>query len=60
MKNTSGRIRQRATVTIPAKEGDEMFELDPAAEAELHAAIDESDRGYTIEAAEVLRQIRRA
>lgn len=47
-----------ATVTVLIREGDESFELDAAAEAELLDSIAEGDRGETISAEEVLRALR--
>jgi len=47
-----------SVVTVLAREGDETFELDAAAEAELLASIAEADRGELIPAAEVLRMLR--
>lgn len=47
-----------AVVTVLAREGDETFELDAAAEAKLLASIAEADRGETIPAEEVLRALR--
>jgi hypothetical protein len=46
------------TVTVLAHEGDESFELDAAAEAELLKSLAEGDRGETIPAEEVLRTLR--
>jgi len=46
------------TVTVLAHEGDETFELNPAQEAELLAAIAEAERGEFVSAAEVLQRIR--
>lgn len=45
-------------ITVLAPEGDETFELDPAEEAKLLAAIAEANRGETISASDVLKQIR--
>ncbi len=47
-----------AVVTILARDGDETFVLDAAAEAELLASIAEGDRGETIPAEAVLRALR--
>ena len=47
-----------AAVTVLAREADETFELDPAAEAELLESIAEGDRGETVPAEEVLRALR--
>ena len=47
-----------AVVTVLAREADETFELDAAAEAELLQSIAEADRGDTITADEVLRALR--
>lgn len=46
------------TVTLLAHEGDETFELNPAQEGELLAAIAEAERGEFISAFEVLNKIR--
>ena len=46
------------TVTVIAHEGDETFELDPAQENELLAAIAEADRGTSVSASELLSRIR--
>lgn len=45
-------------VTVLAREEDETFELDPAAEAELLESIAEADRGELIPAEQVLRMLR--
>lgn len=47
-----------AVVTILTRDGDETFELDAAAEAELLASLAEADRGETVSAADVLRSLR--
>jgi len=47
------------TVTLPAHEGDETFELDAGQESELLAAIAEAERGEVVNASELLQQIRR-
>ena len=52
-------LPEGATVTVLAPEGDETFELAPADEAKLLAAIGEADRGETTSASQVLQQIRR-
>ena len=46
------------TVTVLAREGDESFELDAAAEAELLESMAEGDRGETVPIEEVLRTLR--
>ena len=46
-------------VTVIAPEGDETFELSPAEEAKLLAAIREVELGHVQSGAEVLRKIRR-
>jgi hypothetical protein len=43
---------------VLAREEDETFELDPAAEAELLQSIAEADRGELIPAEQVLRMLR--
>lgn len=47
-----------ALVTVLAREADETFELDAAAEDELLASLAEADRGELIPAEEVLERIR--
>jgi hypothetical protein len=47
-----------ALVTVLSREGDETFELDAAAEAELLESIAEADRGELIPAEEILRRLR--
>ncbi len=46
------------TVTVLTHEGDETFELKATQEAELLAAIAESEEGELISASHVLQQIR--
>jgi len=46
------------TVTVLAREGDESFLLDAAAEAELLESIAEGDRGDTVPADDVMRALR--
>ena len=48
-----------AVVTVLSREGDEMFTLDAAAEAELLDSMAEGDRGDTVPAEEVLRALRK-
>jgi hypothetical protein len=45
-------------VTVLSREGDETFELDATAEAELLESLAEADRGELIPADEVLRRLR--
>ena len=47
-----------ALVTVLSREGDETFELDAGAEAEILESIAEADRGELIPAADVLRRLR--
>jgi hypothetical protein len=47
-----------ALVTVLSREGDETFELDAAAEAEMLESLAEADRGELIPAEEVLRRLR--
>ncbi len=47
-------------VTVLAPEGDETFELAPAEEAKLLAAITEAEQGETTNATDLLKQIRRS
>ncbi len=46
------------TVTLLAHEGDETFELDPAQEMQLLAAIAEAERGELVSASELLQKLR--
>ncbi len=52
------RLPDGAVVTVLAREADETFELDAAAEAELLESMAEGDRGETVLAEEVLRALR--
>ena len=45
-------------MTVLTREGDEIFALDAAAEAELLESMAEGDRGETISAEDVLRTLR--
>lgn len=45
-------------VTVLAREADETFELDAAAEAELLESLAQADRGELIPSEEVLRKLR--
>lgn len=47
-------------VTVLAPEGDETFELAPAEEAKLLAAITEAEQSETTNAMDLLKQIRRS
>lgn len=47
-------------MTVFASEGDETFELGPVEEAKLLTSITEVERGETISAADLLKQIRRS
>jgi hypothetical protein len=49
-----------STVTVLARDVDESFELDAAAEAELLISLAQADRGELIPAEEVLRTFRDA
>ncbi len=51
-------LPEGATVTVLAVEGNETFELQPAEEAVLLAAIKEAEQGETVPASQVLQQIR--
>lgn len=67
MRVTSGRVvaghiilegdplPEGSVVTVLARDPDESFELDPAAEAELLLSLAEADRGELIPADEVIR-----
>lgn len=71
MRMTSGTIRkgkveleendlpEGTKVIVLAREGDETFELSPAEEEKLLAAIAELDRGEFEDGQELLRKIRR-
>ncbi len=52
-------LPEGATVTVLAAESDETFELGPADEAALLAAIEQGKRGKTVEASELLRRVRK-
>ena len=70
MRVTSGRVvageilvegeplRDGSIVTVLARDDDETFELDSAAERELLESIAEADRGDTVPADQVLRALR--
>jgi hypothetical protein len=53
-------LPEGAVVTVIAPEGDETFELAPAEEAKLLAAMAEAERGETTSAVDILKQIRRS
>lgn len=50
-------LPEGARVTVLTREGDEIFTLDAAAEAELLESMAEGDRGETIPAEDVLRTL---
>jgi hypothetical protein len=52
-------LPEGAIVTVLVPEGDETFELLPAEEAKLLAAVAEAERGETTSGPSVLEQIRR-
>lgn len=70
MRVTSGRVvsghiviegeplPDGSMVTVLAREADETFELDAAAEEELLLSLAEADRGELIPAEDVLRSLR--
>jgi hypothetical protein len=70
MRITSGRVvagkilvegeplPDGSVVTVLARDADETFELDAAAEAALLESIAEADRGETVAADQVLRALR--
>ena len=51
-------LPEGTAVTVLAREGDESFELDATAEAELLDSMAEGDRGEVVPAEEVLRALR--
>lgn len=51
-------LPEGALVTVLAREADETFEIDAAAEAELLLSLAEADRGELIPAADVLQKLR--
>ena len=53
-------LPEGAKVTVLAQEGDETFELGPEDEAKLLASIAEAERGETVNASQILREIRRS
>lgn len=48
-----------AKVTVIAREDDETFELSPAEEAEILSAIGETERGETVNPAQLLESLPR-
>ncbi|MBI4556515.1 MAG: hypothetical protein HY706_02945 [Candidatus Hydrogenedentes bacterium] len=69
---TTGRVRhgtielddqslpEGTIVTVLSAEGNESFALSPDEEAMLSAAIEEAERGDSIPASQLLRQIRKS
>jgi hypothetical protein len=67
---TTGRVRdgtvqieprslpEGTEVTILAMEGDETFQLEPEDKRKLLAALAELDRGESVDASELLKEIR--
>jgi hypothetical protein len=51
-------LPEGAIVTVVAPEESEVFELTPADEAALLDAIDQADRGKTVEAGDVLATLK--
>jgi hypothetical protein len=51
-------LPEGAVVTVLSRDGDETFDLDAEAEAELLASMAEGDRGQTMPAEDVLRALR--
>ena len=51
-------LPEGTVVTLLAREADETFELDAAAEAEILESLAEADRGELVPADEVLRKLR--
>ena len=54
------QLPEGAVVMILASEGTETFELGPADEARLVAAIQEADRGDVVSGTDLLAQLRRS
>jgi len=52
-------LPEASRVTVMANEREAFFELTPAEEAELSAAIAEADRGNVISAEELFRRLSR-
>ena len=52
-------LKEEASVTVLARDGDGGFTLSPEEEAELLLSIAEADRGETISAEEVLAKLAR-
>ena len=50
-------LEEGATVTVLARESDETFELSPAEEAELLGSIAEAERGETVSASSLVRDL---
>lgn len=71
MRITTGKVRDGAIdlegevlpegsiVTVIARDDEEEFELEPNEEADLIAAIEEADRGQTVDSSIVQDQLRR-
>lgn len=53
-------LPEGAVVTVLAPDGDETFELAPAEEAKLLAAIGEAERGEMTSGTDLLKQLRRS
>jgi hypothetical protein len=51
-------LREGSVVTVIARDEDETFDLDAAAEADLLLSLEEADRGELIPAEVVLRTFR--
>ena len=52
-------LKEEASVTVLARDGDGGFTLSPEEEAELLLSIAEADRGETVSAEEVLAKLAR-
>ena len=52
-------LKEEASVTVLARDGDGGFTLSPEEEAELLLSITEADRGETVSAEEVLAKLAR-
>jgi hypothetical protein len=53
-------LPEGTNVTVLAREGEEAFALDAAAEADLLAAMAQGDRGELVPAEKVLRTLRQS
>ena len=53
-----GDLREGATVTVLARDGDETFEADPEIEKVLLEAIAQCERGHALPMSQIVRELR--